>query len=148
ANKLRRKVALTIGNGDYTRSDNKLTHCTKNAADLSDLLQKIGFDINEIHTNIKRDDEMNIIFQKFANTIEDDDIILFYFSGHGYQIDHVNYLIPIGDKYIENESDIADFGVNAEHALELLLEKKKSYAMIFILDSPTSYSFKDKSESG
>lgn len=143
-----RKVALVIGNSDYTRSDNKLIHCTKNATDLSDLLQKIDFDINEIHTNVKRDDEMNIIFRRFANTIEDNDIILFYFSGHGYHIDNVNYLLPIDDKYIKNENDTADFGVNAEHALELLLKKKKSYAMIFILDCSTSYSFKDKSKSG
>ncbi|CAF3941535.1 unnamed protein product [Rotaria sp. Silwood1] len=88
---------------------------------------------------------MNVILRQFANRIEDGDIILFYFSGHGYQIENHNYLIPIGDNQIENEQDIADFSINIQHALQLLVEKNKSYVTIFILDCSTPYYFKNQS---
>ena len=142
ANATHRKVALIIGNDNYSRSKNKLKHSAKNAKTLSDLLQTIDFNVSETHTNIERDDETNVILRNFAGTIEDGDLILFYYSGHGYHIENKDYLIPVGDKHIENDSDIVDFSVNIEHALQLLIEKKRSCVTIFILDCSTPYCLK------
>ena len=144
ANANHRKVALIIGNDNYSRSKNKLKHSAKNAKTLSNLLQTINFNVSETHTNIERDGETNVILRNFAGTIEDGDLILFYYSGHGYHIENKDYLIPVDDKQIENDSDVVDFSVNLEHALQLLAEKNRSCVTIFILDCSTPYCLKKK----
>ncbi len=140
-----RKIALIIGNGNYSQSKNKLKYSAKNAQDLSNLLETIDFDVNASYTDIERDDQMNDILRQFVNRVEDGDLILFYFCGHGYQTENHNYLIPIGDNQIENEHDIVDFSINVQHALQLLVEKNKSYVTIFILNCSTPYYFKNQS---
>ena len=41
----------------------------------------------------------------FSNNLQIGDIALFYFSGHGVQVDGLNYLIPIG-MTIHSDEDI------------------------------------------
>ena len=42
---VRQKLALVIGNTNYSRSYNKLDYSFNNAIDLSDSLKKIGFNV-------------------------------------------------------------------------------------------------------
>lgn len=144
---VRRKIALIIGNGHYTRSSNKLDHSAKKANDLSRLLQSIDFHVKDTYVDVKRGEEMNVILRKFAEKVEDGDLVLFYFSGHAYDVNDTKYLIPTDDNPINSDQDVLDFSVNAQHALDLLTEKNKSYVTIFIMDCSTSYHLKSESTS-
>ncbi len=74
-----RKYALIIGINDYLCDP--LKYCVNDAEDLSTALRRIGFqitlklncDYNEFHHTIDR----------FAETVQNNDLILFYFSGPG-----------------------------------------------------------------
>ncbi|CAF3308741.1 unnamed protein product, partial [Rotaria sp. Silwood2] len=44
--------------------------------------------------------------QDFCKKLIPNDLVLFYFSGHGYHFDGKNYLIPIKDADMEDETDI------------------------------------------
>ncbi|CAF4017200.1 unnamed protein product, partial [Rotaria sordida] len=80
----RRKRALVIGNNNYSRSESKLRHCINDANDLTALLEKISF-IVTTHHDLTNAQTVKAI-RDFQNTIADGDLVMFYFSGHGYQV--------------------------------------------------------------
>ncbi|CAF1154694.1 unnamed protein product [Adineta ricciae] len=128
----RRKLALIIGNNNYFRPESKLRHCINDANDLSEVLSNVRF-----HVTTKLDltgSQMIATINSFSKTINDGDLVLFYFSGHGYQIKGTNYLMPIDDGQIETEDDVEDFAVPVERTIKRLAEKTSSYVTICILD--------------
>jgi uncharacterized caspase-like protein len=62
----RRKLALVIGNGNYSRPSNRLTHSINNAIDVSDLLNRINFNVT---TYTDANTEMKEMIVDFAKTI-------------------------------------------------------------------------------
>jgi uncharacterized caspase-like protein len=137
----RRKLALIIGNDDYSQPCNKLDQCTNNISDLNDLLETINFDVSP-YCNLTRR-QMKSRVTEFSKKINNGDLIFFYFSGHGYQCDNKNYLIPVDDEGIEIDKDAEDFATNFKRILEELVIKDRTYVAIFILDCWKPYLLKD-----
>jgi uncharacterized caspase-like protein len=141
----RRKLALIIGNDNYARPQNRLNHSTSNARELSNLLRTIGFDVKTASDSDKQ--QMNTHITNFPKTIGDGNLILIYFSGHGYQVNDKNYLIPVGDAQIESNRDVEDFAIDVEKMLERLVKTNPSYVTILILDCCRSYLLNNASAS-
>jgi uncharacterized caspase-like protein len=99
-----RKLALVIGNQNYNRSENELRHSINDADDLSAMLRSIKFRIKTAYDLTKP--QMVAIISSFSKTIVDGDLVLFYFSGHGYQINGRNYLMHVDDDSIETDEDV------------------------------------------
>ena len=136
-----RKLALIIGNDDYCELKNRLNHSVNNANSLHDALREIGFDV-EIHPN-PRTSIMELVVN-FAQKVTEGDLVLFYFSGHGCQMNGKNFLIPVDDALIEKNADIDEFGFNFNRILERLTENNRSYITIAILDCCTPYVLKNE----
>lgn len=136
-----RRLALVIGNDKY-QSNNTLSYSKNNASDLKATLEQIQFNVTLL-LNVQQELMNNIA--DFAKNINDGDLILFYFSGHDYQIDNENYLIPTHDSKIQTDSDIQDFGCKARSALQRLTRDNPSYVTIFILDCSSPYDLKNES---
>ncbi|MGO8951941.1 MAG: caspase family protein [Rhodomicrobium sp.] len=86
------RVALIVGNGDYIGQP-QLPNPPHDAQDMSAVLESLGFKvITGVNVN-KADFDGKL--HEFARSTTDADVALFYYSGHGMQIDGVNYLIPI-----------------------------------------------------
>ncbi|CAF0981135.1 unnamed protein product [Rotaria sordida] len=132
-----RKRALIIGNNNYSRLESKLRHCINDAHDLSELLKTISFTVTTCHdlTN----EETVAVIRDFRNTIVDGDLVMVYFSGHGYQVNGRNYLMPIDDDKIETDEDVEDYAFEVEKTLERLASRNSSYVTIFILDCCRQY---------
>jgi uncharacterized caspase-like protein len=81
--KRRRKIALVIGIGDYA-SGKKLKNPENDALAVSNLLNRIGFITHQAKLNLEYQ-EMKIECTTFASHIENGDLVLFYFAGHGVQ---------------------------------------------------------------
>jgi hypothetical protein len=88
--------ALVVGNKEYTRAPNDITRLyspENDATDIAAALTKADFKVtvcmeltgDEIITNVRR----------FSRLLESRDIALFYFSGHGTEVDGENYLIGV-----------------------------------------------------
>jgi uncharacterized caspase-like protein len=135
---------LIIGNGNYNEPSNRLNHSTNNANDLNDALNKISFDVT-LHTNPEM--QMMKLIRNFAKTIDDGDLVLFYYSGFGYQRNGRNYLIPVYDMIIQNERDVEEFGIDVEQIITLLTRRNPSYATIVILDCCRPYKLRNGSTS-
>lgn len=133
----RRKLALIIGNGNYSHQENKLSNPVNNARDLAGVLKTIGFRVTTCCDYTKKDMNNSII--DFARTINDGDLVLFYYSGHGSQVNNHNYLIPTNDATVENETDFEDFAISYDRTFKRLTSINPSYTTIFILDCDNQY---------
>jgi len=124
-----KRVALVIGNGAYATSP--LKNPVNDAHDLATVLRGLGFEV--IHReNIDRI-EMRAAVRDFSRRIRQGGVGLFYFAGHGVQVDGSNYLIPVGTN-IEEEFEVADEGLNADSVLRAM-EGADNRLNIIILDA-------------
>mgnify|MGYP004591068651 FL=1 len=121
------RKALIVGINEYPQ--NKLTGCINDAKEIANLLEYHGngiknFDV-DLEINIKKKSELKgKIKELFAG---DEDVALFYFSGHGYLDETGGYLVT--PDYVEN-----DMGVDFTYILKLANESNCRNKII-ILDS-------------
>ena len=80
--KSRRKVALVIGIGTYDHIEG-LENPENDANDMSDALQSIDFIVTK-KLNVQRREMRHVIID-FEESIKPEDMVLFYFAGHGAQ---------------------------------------------------------------
>lgn len=92
------RVALVIGNADY-RHSGRLVNPVNDASDFASVLRKLGFDVIEGRNLDKRGMEEKI--REFGRKLDKASIGLFFYAGHGMQVDGDNWLIPI-DARIES----------------------------------------------
>jgi hypothetical protein len=87
-----RRVALVIGNRAYPRKP--LMNSVNDARDVGALLQdQLGF-----RTTVKTDlnqEAMVRAVEDFLSQVQSGDIALFYYAGHGMQVDGQNLLLPV-----------------------------------------------------
>ena len=129
----RKRVALVIGNSNYQYPEilPKLKNPANDAEDISKALRGFGFEVIEKKNQTKESMDQAIV--EFSRKIGDSEAALFYFAGHGMQVDGKNYLIPIDAKIetkgqvIYKSTDINEILVEMEHG--------KSRANIVLLDA-------------
>jgi uncharacterized caspase-like protein len=127
-----RKCALIIGINDY-QSD-PLKYCINDAEDLNTTLQRIGFNTTlKLNCNYS---ELNRTIDRFTETIGSNDLILFYFAGHGKQMEDQNYLLPADYEYDYRgyERDyIGDHAINVQYIMRKF-DKTKCRITVYIFD--------------
>jgi hypothetical protein len=100
-----RRVALVIGNDDY-RYFRSLSRAVADASAMRDTLQRYGFDVIYRANADRR--EIDRVLEEFTAKLFRGDVALFYFAGHGIQINDVNYLIPIDNSVPAQGIHLAD----------------------------------------
>ncbi|CAM4877064.1 unnamed protein product [Rotaria socialis] len=138
----RRRLALVIGIGDY-ENVRKLKNPQNDAKALSSLLQRIRFTTAEQHLDKTRN-QLKHVLVDFEDSIQSNDIVLFYFAGHGIQWEDQNYLLPkdFPDMDAADKKKKAEFlkknAINAQDILNTLSDRKP-YVVIFLLDCCRQY---------
>jgi hypothetical protein len=123
------RLALVIGNGAYQTAP--LKNPINDAEDMAATLKKLGFKII-----LKKDADqrtMEDTIRQFGWQLRNGDVGLFYFAGHGVQVEGRNYLIPI-DARIESESDVKYEAVDVGRILGKM-EDAENRLNIVILDA-------------
>jgi uncharacterized caspase-like protein len=87
------------------------------AADIAATLRKLGFDVIDGHDLDRREMEKKI--REFSRKIENADLALFYYAGHGLQVTGKNYLVPI-DAKLEREGDLSFEAIDVDVVLQQL----------------------------
>lgn len=85
-------IAFVIGNNDYFEGA-KLKCAVNDASGIAKIFRRLGYDVRE-ELNIKSEDCSRILTD-FEDQIKDYDASIFYFAGHGFELNGENYLIPI-----------------------------------------------------
>lgn len=90
----RDRLALVIGNGAGYVAESKLEKAEQDAASMAALLRALGYTVyGALNASREQIDRLLVEFEAVAAT-KDHPEILFYYSGHGVQVDGVNYLVP------------------------------------------------------
>lgn len=83
------RLALVIGNGDYSTP---LVTSRQDARDVAATLRNLEFEV--IHLEDRKLKDMQRALQELASKADGADTLLFYFAGHGVQVNGSNYLVP------------------------------------------------------
>ncbi len=94
-----KRIALVIGNAKYATAP--LKNPVNDANLMAATLKKLGFEVNRI-TDASLKNMQNAVV-KFIESIPNYDVALFYYAGHGIQVNGNNYLIPV-DATLETEA--------------------------------------------
>ncbi|MDG4595435.1 MAG: caspase family protein [Candidatus Contendobacter sp.] len=132
------RTALVVGNTAYT-SFRPLTGPINDARDMATALKNLGFEVVSADNNINFTKR---VFREKVNQFVDrlkikGGVGLFYFSGHGAQVDGKNFLIPI-DLVASGETvsaaDVTDGAISADWVLGKMNERHHPFNLI-ILDA-------------
>ncbi len=96
-----KRLALVFGNSDYS-SGSSLKNPVNDANLMEATLKELGFNVIK-QINSGKDEMLNSI-REFSRKLSDYNVALFYYAGHGIQVDGINYLIPV-DAKLENKDD-------------------------------------------
>jgi hypothetical protein len=125
--KAEKRVALVIGNGDY-RHWHPLPNPSNDAAAIAEVLRGLGFEVIEGRDLDKAQTDDTI--RKFAYALERADIGLFYYAGHGLQVDGRNYLMPV-DAKLARDADL-DFEATGLDFVIAQLDRNAKTSLIFL----------------
>lgn len=88
-----RRLALVVGNGAYDSAP-RLKNAVNDATDIADALKALGFEVTLL-TDIGSQDFWTRL-DSFAAGAGDAESTVFYYSGHAFQMNGVNFLVPVG----------------------------------------------------
>jgi WD40 repeat protein len=125
-----KRVALVIGNGTYTKVA-RLDNPKNDAAAMEAMFKAAAF------TSVVRLNDLGVTAMKralrdFSDTVQDADIAVVFYAGHGIEVAGVNYLIPI-DAVLARDIDVQDEAVSLDR-INQVLEPVKRLRLI-ILDA-------------
>ena len=123
------RIALIIGNSEY--SEGRLKNPVNDADLMASTLESKGFRVTTIKNATRR--QMKEGIRRFTSSLDEQSIGLFYYAGHGVELEGNNYLIPV-DAVIAGEGDIEYESINAGRLLNGLKRSNNGLNMI-ILDA-------------
>ena len=125
------RVALVVGNDAYPAAP--LANAVNDANAVAALLEKAGFGV-ERRVNATRS-ELVAAAGRYVEAAARSEIslALFYYAGHGAQLDWRNYLLPV-DARVDTASDLPAQGVDMGSLL-VRLGRAKGRSYVVILDA-------------
>lgn len=128
-----KRVALVIGNDSYENVPD-LRKAVNDAKAVGAALESIGFEVLRAENVSRR--EMNSQVQSFASKLEKGDEAVFFFAGHGVEIQGRNFLLPVDmpgarpgqEDFVEAEA------VSAARVLETI-RRRGARVAILVLDA-------------
>jgi hypothetical protein len=132
-----KRKAVVIGMSDYG-AGRSLNNTLNDAADMAAVLTQLGFEVTLLKDNDQRTLKTNLT--SWFQRIEGNDMAIFYFAGHGIEVNGTNYLIPV-DADLNSETDVEYNTLNVNWLLGNLDEKKVGMKLL-ILDACRNNPFK------
>ncbi|MDB9398295.1 MULTISPECIES: caspase family protein [Microcystis] len=129
-NQQQRRIALVIGNANYEVG--KLGTPLNDATDMNAVLKELGFEVILLKDATKR--QMDEAIDRFTRQMTQGSVGLFYYAGHGMQIEGENYLIPVNNGLIKVEPDVKSDAVPLGKILGRMDEAENAVNIV-ILDA-------------
>jgi hypothetical protein len=122
-----RRVALVIGNSKYQHAAT-LRNPRNDATEMAAELKKLGF---EVQLGLDLDQQSFArAMEAFARNIEGADVALFFYAGHGLQINEKNYLVSVNAQ-LANEFLVSSETIELDSIMRLM-ESKVPVNLIFL----------------
>ncbi len=122
-----KRVALVVGNSAYQHA-NSLPNPARDAEAMALLLEDLGF---EVSVGYDLDQQgLATLLTDFQHSLVDADAALFYYAGHGIQIDNTNYIVSTNAAF-ENSFMFSSETVSISAILEMM-EANSAVNLIFL----------------
>lgn len=125
-----RRFALVIGNNNYRHIESLQTAINDSRA-MARELQSLGFAV-QAYENLDRR-QMNDAIAAFIDRTSNGSVALFFYAGHGVQIQSHNYLLPIDINASRAEHAVQD-GVDLGGVIDRLAAAKAKLS-VFVIDA-------------
>jgi hypothetical protein len=122
------RLALVIGNGAYP--DSPLTNPVNDGRAMSALIGQAGFTVSSLQDATRAD--MITAIQRFGDAVRRPETrqVIFYYAGHGAQLDWRNYLLPV-DADVNSAEEIKQRCIDLGQLLgEFGAAKDKTFVVI------------------
>ncbi|MFZ4703479.1 MAG: caspase family protein, partial [Candidatus Methylumidiphilus sp.] len=126
-----KRFALVIGNQDY--ADRPLKNPLNDARAMKATLEKLNFGV--VYRENASLGSIKTAMGEFTALLEGNpgSAGLFYFAGHGMEVDSINYLLPIGVS-TTSKAEAMNKGYDARIALDSMEQAKARFSLV-ILDA-------------
>jgi hypothetical protein len=131
-----RRIALVIGNSTYSAAP-ALSNPPRDTELLAAVLRSAGFETVKLLIDLGRERFVEAL-QAFAREALRADWAVIYFSGHGIEIEGINYLIPI-DARLETDRDVQFEAISLSQVLTAVEGARKLH--LVMLDACRSNPF-------
>ena len=132
------RLALVIGNSKYVRDP--LINPVNDAKLVATTLRELNFTVADYYDLGVKD--LRRVAREFAlRASREDGVAIFYYAGHGMEINGRNFLLPV-DIDVYDEEQIKDESMDLEETLMERLEKSKKRVNLIILDACRDNPFK------
>ncbi|MEY8097209.1 caspase family protein [Falsihalocynthiibacter sp. S25ZX9] len=121
------RVAFVVGNSAY-ENVGALDNPINDALDISVALEGLGFDV--ILGSNQSFEAMSDAIARFSQAALTADAVLFYYAGHGFQVNGENYLVPV-DAVIAQASDVATATIPLTEVMNAM-EQSKGLKLVFL----------------
>ena len=105
-----KRIALMIGNGDYTAVGN-LDNPVNDATDIGKALEAVGFTV-QYKFDLGREDIVRAL-SEFRREAQGAEAAIIYYAGHGIEVDKQNFMIPV-DARLQSADDVEFEAVNLD----------------------------------
>jgi len=122
-----RRVALVIGNGTYEEAGT-LINPVNDASDIAARLKGLGFEVIEGNDLGKRELERKI--GEFSDALDGAGVGLFYYAGHGLQVDGRNFIVPV-DAKLDEPTKLRLETVQIDDILDIM-EQQTTISLVFL----------------
>jgi type VI secretion system VasD/TssJ family lipoprotein len=139
-----RRLALVIGNSDYPQAP--LPNPGNDAQLIASTLRSLAFEVN-LHLNLRGRDFRRVLREYGRSMDEEDRACVFYYAGHGMQLERRNYLLPV-DLNLRDEGEVRDEAIDLEDALLGRIDRVRPKARIFIIDACRDNPFGNRPRTG
>lgn len=137
------RIALVVGNAAYPSSP--LRNPANDAVDVSATFIGLGFEV--IHLENATFLEMEKAVRKFGDLLKrSNGIGIFFYAGHGLQVNGRNYLIPV-DADIQDETEVRHKALDVDFVMGKM-ELAKNNVNLLILDACRNNPFERRFRSG
>jgi hypothetical protein len=123
-----RRLALVIGNDSYQHVD-PLGNARADATAVANALSATNFKVT-----LKKDltlTAMKDAMRAFKNEVAGGDEVIFYYAGHGVQLDGNNFIIPT-DAIGESADQLKDYSVPLQRVLDDMQDQKARFTLAII----------------
>jgi len=127
-----KRVALVFGNSNYTNAASLGANPINDAKDIASTLRTMGFNVI-VKTNATLT-TMNNAIREFGRQNRDADVALFYFAGHGMQLEEINYLLPVSAK-IKDKNDVSFESISVATVQKIMETSNSARLNLIILDA-------------
>jgi len=135
-----KRKAVVIGMSNYDVAGAKLENTLNDADDMAKAFAQLGFDVTKLEDMDFATLRNNL--ETWYNSIEGNDMAVFYYSGHGMEIDGDNYLLPKDFSTKYSKTDAKSYSLSVANVAGNMEEKHVGMKLIILdacRETPSAY---------